>query len=79
MPDLPGCTERAPQQLATCDDADADAGGGLDEDQVAVVLEVPAPLGQRHHVGVVVHEDRRSCELAQEGRELHAVPAGHDR
>jgi hypothetical protein len=77
--DLAGRTQRAAQHPAAGHDADPDTRRGLHEQQVAVPLEVAAPLGERHHVGVVVDEHRRPGQHSQERRQLDAVPAGHDR
>ena len=69
----------APVQLAAADDARADAGGHLDEDEVLDVGVDGRVLAERHDVDVVVHQDGPPRAAADVGRDVVAVPARHDR
>ena len=70
---------RAALQLATGDQAGADAGGDLDEHEVLHVGQMSMLLAQRHDVDVVVDEDGHGKGLLDVPGHVVAVPAGHDR
>nr|BFE77910.1 hypothetical protein GCM10020093_005110 [Planobispora longispora] len=77
--DLPGGAQRAAQDLAARDDARADPGGDLDEQQVVGLAGVDrAMLADGDHVHVVVEEDRAREALLDDRRDRHAGPVGHD-
>src|SRR5690606_778568 len=61
------------------DDAAADTGGGLDEQQVLRVGPGGEVLAEGHDVDVVVHQHRHGDAAADVLGDVEAVPAGHDR
>ena len=77
--EVAGRALRAAVELAAADDARADAGGDLDEDEVVDVRVDRGVLAERHDVDVVVDEDRAAERGRDVGRDVVAVPAGHDR
>ena len=68
--------DRAALQGAARDDAGAQAGGHLEQQQVVEGAQITVPFGQRHHVGVVVDEHRGRGQVAEVGPQRHAVPPG---
>ena len=75
--DVAGGAGRAAIHLAMADDAAADAGADLDDQEVRQrTLQAPE-LAQRHQVDVVVDEDRRGIVLPQQVADREAVPGRH--
>ena len=79
MAEIAGRALRAAIEPAVGDDAGADAGGDLDEQQMPDVPPALVELAQRHQIDVVVDEHRCVDVLVHEGRNVEAVPARHDR
>ena len=61
------------------DDAAADAGADLDQEQVVGLAPVHPVLAAGHDVDVVVDEHGRAVAAGEPLRDREAVPAGHDR
>ncbi len=77
--DVAGRAGGAAVHLAVADDAAADAGADLDDEEVGQrALQAPE-LAERHQVDVVVDEDRRRVVFAQVVADREAVPVRHQR
>src|SRR5690606_15849738 len=80
VPDVAGAAGHAAVDGAVHDDAAADAGADLDEEEVAHRAGQPGvQLAQRHQVHVVVDEDGAPQLLPDRVADGEPVPAGHDR
>jgi hypothetical protein len=78
--DISGRALGAAVDPAVHDDAGADAGAYLHEDEIVRVRRDSAvPLSQGHDVHVIVQKDRAGEAFRQKGGHRVAVPAGHDR
>jgi hypothetical protein len=77
--DVAGRAVGAAVHLAVADDAAADAGADLDDEEVGQRTLQPPQLAQRHQVDVVVDEHRRGVVLAQVVADREAVPGRHQR
>src|SRR5215212_106422 len=80
VPYVPSAPLAAALQMPVRDDAAADAGADLDEEHVVFALADAVPvLAQRHHVHVVVHEDRGIVLVGERRAYGKPVPTRHDR
>ncbi len=80
MPEVAGRPLGATLEAAAVDDAGADAGGDFHEEEVGLVAPGCRLLAEREEVDVVVDEDGHEPEGAADvGRDVEAVPSGHDR
>src|SRR4051812_10105825 len=77
--DVAGGALGAAVDVAVGDDAAADAGADLDEEQVLDVAPVRPVLAEGHDIDVVVDEYGRVVVGGEPAWDRVAVPAGHDR
>ena len=77
--DVAGRAAGAAVDVPVGDDAAADPGADLDEQQVVGRAPVDPVLAAGHDVDVVVDEDRRAVAIREPLRDREVVPARHDR
>src|SRR5919108_6022009 len=66
--------------MPVCDDAATYARAYLDEEHVVFAFAQTIPVfAQRHHVHVVVHEDRRFVLISESRAYGKPIPTGHYR
>src|SRR5699024_9424633 len=77
--EVPGRALFPTAKFAVNDQAGADAGGDLDEDEVLDVRPMRMMLAQRHDIHIVVNEDRSRESALEIAWHVETVPSGHDR
>ena len=75
VPDVAGAAEVAADHPALGEDAEAEAGRGLDHDQVVVRRGVAEPLRQGEHVGVVADMERSRSVRRPRSRARRSTPS----